>query len=189
MRRTCLLLCQGLAATVFSAPTRGKTIGGRGSQRRSLPVSFGAKHGIENNERLAHAGRESRFALAAEAQRPIESSDGGIAADCRDGGHDRTRLGSARPPPDAAAAARVSALTVNGAKPAKAAFCLRLSLPNSGRWARRVLDNTRPTPRQRTQQPVTFAPERSVTNHGAHFVFETGKPLLQAAIVLLSAWR
>ena len=73
--------------------------------------------------------------LAAGAQRQIESSDGGIAADCRDGSHRRTRLSSARPPPDAVVAARVSALTVNGAKLAKAAICLRLNLPNSGRWA------------------------------------------------------
>ena len=35
---------------------------------------------------------------------------------------------------------------LNGAKPAKAAICLRLSAPNSGRCAIRMLDSTLPTP-------------------------------------------
>ncbi|MBV8894028.1 MAG: hypothetical protein JO266_19010, partial [Acidobacteria bacterium] len=47
-----------LAATVFRNRAQERRKGGWGSERRYLPVSFVVKHGIENNEELAHAGGE-----------------------------------------------------------------------------------------------------------------------------------
>ena len=71
-----------LAATVFRhRPAEGRK--GRG-ERGCLPVSVVVKHGIENNEELAHGGRERRLGvLTVATQSKIESSDGGIAANSR----------------------------------------------------------------------------------------------------------
>jgi hypothetical protein len=46
-----------------------------------LPVSFVVKHGIENNEKLAHAGNECGLGMLTVGTQPeIEGSDGGITA-------------------------------------------------------------------------------------------------------------
>jgi excisionase family DNA binding protein len=50
---------EALAATVFGNRARkGRKGNSGGSERRCLPVSFVVKHGIENNEELAHTGDE-----------------------------------------------------------------------------------------------------------------------------------
>ena len=47
---------------------------------RCLPGSFVVKHGIENNQKLAHAGDERGLGmLSVGTQPPIEDSDSGIA--------------------------------------------------------------------------------------------------------------
>src|SRR5260370_29015318 len=70
-----------LAATVFrNRAQEGKRRSGWGDERGCLPVSFVVKHGIENNEELAHAGDERGLGvLTVGAQPEIESSDGGIS--------------------------------------------------------------------------------------------------------------
>src|SRR6266850_2074733 len=72
-----------LAASVFGNRARkGRKGNSRGSERRCLPVSFVVKHGIENNEELAHTGDERGLGVFTVGTQPqIESSDGGIAAD------------------------------------------------------------------------------------------------------------
>src|SRR5216684_1049577 len=48
-----------LAATVFrNRAQEGKRRSGWGDERRCLPMRFVVKHGIENNEELAHTGDE-----------------------------------------------------------------------------------------------------------------------------------
>jgi len=66
-----------LAATVFRYRAQeGRNSCGRGIERRSLPVSFGTKHGIENNQQLAHAGGECAFGvLTPGAQLQIKAPD------------------------------------------------------------------------------------------------------------------
>src|SRR5262245_59945253 len=97
-----------------------------------------------------------------------------------------TRLTSARPPQMQRLLRKVPLSRLNGAKPARAAICLRLSSPSSGRWASRVLDNSADA-RYGSQRLITFAPDGSVTNHATEFVIEAAEPLLQPADVLLDA--
>jgi len=60
-----------LAATVFgNAPKRGKRDRRGGGERRYLPVSFVVKHGIENNEELAHAGGERGLGVLTVGAKP-----------------------------------------------------------------------------------------------------------------------
>src|SRR6266436_3916045 len=72
-----------LAATVFrNRAQEGKRRSGWGDERRCLPMSFVVKHGIENNEELAHTGDERGLGvLTVGAQPQVESSDGG--RECR----------------------------------------------------------------------------------------------------------
>ena len=106
-----------LAATVFRnrAP---KGIKGRGcgsEHRRYFPVSPVVKHGIENNQKLTHAGDEGRLGvLTIGAQPQIESFDNGIAANSRHRCHiqDAPDLGASAP--DTTAAAQASAVAVKG---------------------------------------------------------------------------
>ena len=52
---------------------------GWGGKRRCLPASFVVNHGVENNEKLAHAGDERGLGVLPIGTQPqIESSDGGI---------------------------------------------------------------------------------------------------------------
>ena len=48
-------------------------------------------------------------------------------------------------------------------------------------------DNALPTPGYGSQQLITFAPDGSVTNHGAQFVIEAGEPLFQSTDMLIDA--
>ena len=73
-----------LAATVFRyrAQEGEKGRGWRG-KRKWLPLSLVVKHGVENNEELAHTGDERllcRFASRTQAR--IELLQGGIAVNC-----------------------------------------------------------------------------------------------------------
>ena len=72
-----------LAATVFryraQEGRKGRAWRGKG---RWLPLSLVVKHGVENNEELAHTGDERGLGVFIIGTQPqIESSDGGIAAD------------------------------------------------------------------------------------------------------------
>src|SRR5258708_25153018 len=76
---------------------------------------------------------------------------------------------------------------LNGASPARAAICLRLSIPSSGNCASRVIESTLPTP----------GTERSNSSRSRHngvsrinsprFIVETGKALFQPSDVVINA--
>jgi len=58
-------------------------------------VSLVAKHGIKNDEQLAHAGGKGRLGMFAPGAQPqVEGSDGRIAADCRDRRHVEVEISS-----------------------------------------------------------------------------------------------
>jgi hypothetical protein len=137
-----------LAATVFRNRAReGRKGWCRGRERGGVPVSLVVQHGVENNEQLAYAGGERGLGvLSAGTQPQIESSDGGIATDSRHCRHIQDAPDLRASAPDTTAAAQFSTIAINGASPARAAICLRLSIPSSGRCASRVLESTLPTP-------------------------------------------
>src|SRR5216683_1715763 len=58
----------------------------------------------------------------------------------------RTRRTCARPPQMQRLPRSFPLSRLNGARPARAAICLRLSIPSSGNCASRVLESTLPTP-------------------------------------------
>src|SRR5216683_4252529 len=103
-----------LAATVFrNRAQEGKRRRGWGDERRCLPMSFVVKHGIENNEELAHTGDEHGLGvLTAGAQPQIESSDGGIAAHSRHRRHIQDAPHLCASAPDTTAAAHISTVAV-----------------------------------------------------------------------------
>src|SRR6185437_5140703 len=87
-------------------------------ERGCLPVRFVAKHGVQDDEKLAHARGEGRFGmLAAGAQPQIESSDSRIAANSRHRRHiqDAPDLGASAP--DTTAAAHASTVAVKWRQP------------------------------------------------------------------------
>src|SRR6266852_300536 len=103
-----------LAATVFrNRAQEGKRRSGWGDERGCLPVSFVVKHGIENNEELAHTGDERGLCvLTVGAQPQIESSDGGIAAHSRHRRHIQDAPHLCASAPDTTAAAHISTVAV-----------------------------------------------------------------------------
>jgi hypothetical protein len=78
-----------LAATVFrNAPRRGKRGEVEDVSVGVCQLSFVVKHGVENHEKLAHAGGERRFRIfPARTQLGVEILDNGIGADRGDYGH------------------------------------------------------------------------------------------------------
>src|SRR6266446_3882184 len=103
-----------LAATVFrNRAQEGKRRSGWGDERRCLPMSFVVKHGIENNEELAHTGDERGLGvLTVGAQPQIESSDGGIAAHSRHRRHIQDAPHLCASAPDTTTAPHISTVAV-----------------------------------------------------------------------------
>src|SRR5450631_3132350 len=97
----CRLSSGSLAATVFrNRAQEGRKGRGWGGKRRCLPASFVVNHGVENNEKLAHAGDERGLGVLPIGTQPqIESSDGGITANSRHRRHiqDAPDLGASTP--------------------------------------------------------------------------------------------
>src|SRR5712664_3528054 len=108
------LTLSNLAATVFrNRAQEGKRRSGWGDERRCSPMSFVVKHGIENNEELAHTGDERGLGVfTVGAQPQIESSDGGIAANSRHGCHIQHPADLGAATPDTTAAAHISTVAV-----------------------------------------------------------------------------
>jgi hypothetical protein len=74
-----------------------------------VPVSIVMKHGVEDNEELAHTGGERGLGvLTVGTQSQIESSDGGIAANPRHCRHIQDAPDLSAPTPDTTAAAQFS---------------------------------------------------------------------------------
>src|SRR5467141_2115506 len=77
---------------------------------------------------------------------------------------------------------------LNGARPASAAICLRLSAPSSGTCASRVVESTLPTPgteRSNSSRSRHIGVSRTKP---ARLVVEPGAPLFQPADVLINAF-
>ena len=122
-------------------------------------MSFVAKHGIENNEQLAHAGGKCTFGvLTPGAQLQIKSPDDRIAADSRHGRHveDAPDLGASAP--DATAAAQRTAVTI---KRGQAGQCRDLLAIQHSQFRQLREQSTREhfaDPRNGTQQFVALTP-------------------------------
>ena len=81
-------------------------------------MSFVVKHGIENNEKLAHAGDERGLCVLTIGTQPqIESSDSGIAANSRHRRHIQDAPDLCASAPDTTAAAHVSTVAVKWRQP------------------------------------------------------------------------
>src|SRR5271155_3564337 len=91
----------------------------------------------------------------------------------------RTRRTWARPPQIQRLPRILPLSRLNGARPASAAICLRLSVPSSGSCASSVLESTLPTPGHRTQQLVALAPQGSIADQLAEFIVEHRESFFQ----------
>jgi len=81
-------------------------------------VSFVENQGIENNEKLAHAGDERGLCVLTVCTQPqIESSDSGIAANFRHRRHIQDAPELFASAPDTTAAAHVSTVAVKWRQP------------------------------------------------------------------------
>ena len=104
-------------------------------------------HSVQNSQQFAHAGGDSGFlSLAGRNQPFVETSDDSITSGSYQCRHIECcpDLGSAAP--NSAFPAKLPAIAVKGATPARAAICLRFKLPSSGSSASRVEDRIGPTP-------------------------------------------
>jgi hypothetical protein len=75
---------------------------------------------------------------------------------------------------------------LNGASPASAAICLRLSIPSSGGCASRVREHLADSGHG-TQQFAGLAPQGIVANQLREFIVEAGEALLQPTDVFIDA--
>jgi len=94
--------------------------------------------------------------LTVATQSQIESSDGGIAAHSRHRRHDTGAPDLGASSPDTRLPRSFPLSRLNGARPASAAICLRLSIPSSGNCASQRSREHFADPRNRTQQLVAL---------------------------------
>jgi hypothetical protein len=118
-----------------------------GTRGGGVPRGLMSEHGVEHDDEFAHAGGERDLGfLARREQSRVKGAQGRIAASCHQGAHieHRTNLGTARTwarPPQIVRVPRSLPLSwLNGATPTRAAIFRRLSVPSSGRWAKRGQD-------------------------------------------------
>ena len=75
---------------------------------------------------------------------------------------------------------------LNGARPASAAICLRLSVPSSGNCASSVLESTLPTPGTERSNS-SRSRHKGVLRKFAEFIVEHRKSFFQPSDVLIDA--
>jgi hypothetical protein len=146
------------------------------------------KHGIENNEELAHAGGERRHGvLTVATQSQIESSDGGIAAHSRHRRHiqDAPDLGASSP--DTTAATQFPTIAVKWREAGQCGDLLAIKHPQFGQLREQRSREHFADPRNRTQQLVALTPQGSIANQLGEFIVEANKSLFQPADVLIDA--
>jgi hypothetical protein len=143
-------------------------------------MSFAAKHRIEYDGQLTHAGDKCRFGmLAAGAQPQVEGSDGQIAADSCDRRQvqDAPDLGASAP--YETAAAHAAAISIERRQASQRGDLLAIESSQLRQVGEQGSRQHCADTRHRTQQLVTFSPQRGITNQGAEFVIEATEALFQ----------
>ena len=118
-----------------------------------LPLFSVSEHGVQNGEDLAGGGDQANhFWLTCREQTLIETLQGSIAADRRQGSH--VECGAQRRPAAAndALALPTAGLAGEGSKPARLAISRRFRVPSSGTSARSVRASVLPIPGKVTRR-------------------------------------
>src|SRR5216683_1121873 len=180
---------QTLAATVFrNRAQEGKRRSGWGDERRCSPMSFVVKHGIENNEELAHTGDERGLGVfTVGAQPQIESSDGGIAAHSRHRRHIQDAPHLCASAPDTTAAAHISTVAVKWCETSQCGDLLAIEHSQFRQLREQSTREHLADPGHGTQQLVALTPQGSLANQLGEFSVQTGEPLFQPTDVLIDA--
>src|SRR6266478_1498838 len=176
-----------LAATVFrNRAQEGKRRSGWGDERRCLPMSFVVKHGIENNEELAHTGDERGLGvLTVGAQPQIESSDGGIAAHSRHRRHIQDAPHLCASAPDTTTAPHISTVAVEWCETSQCGDLLAIEHSQFRQLREQSTREHLADPGHGAQQLVAFTPQGSLANQLGEFSVQTGEPLFQPTDVLI----
>jgi len=146
------------------------------------------KHGVENNEELAHTRDERGLGvLPIGAQPQIEGSDGGIAANTCHRRHiqDAPNLGAAAP--DTTTAAHASTVAVKWCQTGQCGDLLAVEHSQFRQLREQRTREHLADSGHRTQQLVTLAPQGSIADQLAEFIVENQKPLFRPSDVFIDA--
>src|SRR6266852_3232719 len=180
---------QSLAATVFrNRAQEGRKGRGLKGGRGCLPVSFVVKHGIENNEELAHTGDERGLGvLTVGAQPQIESSDSGIAAHSRHRRHIQDAPHLCASAPDTTTAPYISTVAVEWCETSQCGDLLAIEHSQFRQLREQSTREHLADPGHGAQQLVALTPQGSLANQLGEFSVQTGEPLFQPTDVLIDA--
>src|SRR6266851_6063195 len=151
-------------------------------------MSFVVKHGIENNEELAHTGDERGLGvLTVGAQPQIESSDGGIAAHSRHARHIQDAPHLCAAAPDTTTAPHISTVAVEWCEPSQCGDLLAIEHSQFRQLREQSTREHLADPGHGAQQLVALTPQGSLANQLGEFSVQTGEPLFQPTDVLIDA--
>src|SRR4051794_31266794 len=112
-----------------------------------LPASAVAQHGVKRGDHLAHDGdKDDLGLLAGSGETVVECFESGVVTAGAEGRHVEDISHRHAAAVYAAMSAKLAAVEIVGARPTRAAICLRLMRPSSGSRAMRVKASTGPTP-------------------------------------------
>lgn len=98
-----------------------------------FPVGVGFDHGVEGGEEFSHAGGDGffeRFSGGGEAL--VEGLDGGVAAECGEGGHVKCGADVSASSPDGALSFELSAVVVEGCESGECGDLFAIELSEFG---------------------------------------------------------
>src|SRR5216684_1688568 len=141
-------------------------------------MSFVVKHGIENNEELAHTGDERGLGvLTVGAQPQIEGSDGGIAAHSRHRRHIQDAPHLCASAPDTTAAAHISTVAVKWCETSQCGDLLAIEHSQFRQLREQSTREHLADPGHGVTKLVAPTPQGSLANQLGEFSVQTGEPL------------
>ena len=118
-----------------------------GSVGLRLPGSIIAEHSVEGSDHFSHDGDDDDLGFLVGVGETIgEGLEGGIVSACAEGGHVEDITDRHPTTVDTAVSLSLPLSKSYGARPTRAAICLRLIFPSSGSRAMSVKASTGPTP-------------------------------------------
>src|SRR6516225_4314626 len=118
-----------------------------GSGGSRLPCSIIAEHSVEGCDHFSHDGDDDDLGFfVGGGEASVEGLEGGTVTACAEGGHVEDVTNRHPATVDAAVSLSLPLSKSYGARPTRAAICLRLIFPSSGNRAMSVKASTGPTP-------------------------------------------